>query len=116
MIFRRNYYFGHGFGVGDALFPRKFQLRLEAELKGGDEVKRRFEREAAFSFLFLFQSLLRRRQWRAPRHRLPTKRGPLLCSPLFSSPADRDFRGYNNGRATLAVNPMDGQTAAAADP
>ena len=39
MVFRQSYSisdFGHGSFRG-ALFPRKFQLRLEPELKGADE-------------------------------------------------------------------------------
>lgn len=105
---------------GDTLFPRKFLLRLEAELKGGDEPSGGLKGKQPFLFYFCFnRSVGGDGVRRAPRHRLPTKRGPLL--PLLSaslSPADRDFRGYNNGRrATLAaLNPMDGHTAAAADP
>ena len=86
-------------------------------------MKRRFEREA-FSFLpfcFYFNRSVGGGDAaamcvRAPRHRLPTKRG-LLSSPLGSipSPADRDFRGYNNGRTTLnAVDRLSDR--AAADP
>ena len=82
MIFRR--YFGHGFGVGDALFPRKFQLRLEAELKGGDEPSGGLKGKQPFLFYFCFnRSVGGDGVRRAPRHRLPTKRGPLL--PLLSA-------------------------------